>query len=169
MSRRIVSETLNCPACGAKMPLTAKFCGKCGARLTKSGEHARHLKGIEWQRPQSKLIGMQVYDPDCLFIGTVKEIGIVPGEGTITLHVSIKNGNLVEIGWDDVETVGDVILLAKKLEIPQLAVSNARQAPVETTPVTTKPMAPLCPQCGKPGTWIPQYKRYYCYNCKKYI
>ena len=28
---------------------------------------------------------------------------------------------------------------------------------------------PLCPTCGKPLTWIPQYKRWYCYNDKKYV
>ncbi|MEM2276625.1 MAG: hypothetical protein QXU43_06035 [Thermoproteota archaeon] len=103
-------------------------------------------KGI----PQSKLVGMQVYDPDCLFIGTVKELGIVPGEGGITLYVSTKVGSVVEISWGDVKTIGDIILLSKKVEIPQ-------------------PAVPVCPKCGKPGTWIPQYKRYYCYTCKQYL
>ena len=28
---------------------------------------------------------------------------------------------------------------------------------------------PLCPTCGKPLTWIPQYSRWYCYNDKKYV
>jgi hypothetical protein len=28
---------------------------------------------------------------------------------------------------------------------------------------------PDCPICGKPETWIPQYQRWYCYNCKKYL
>jgi len=28
---------------------------------------------------------------------------------------------------------------------------------------------PRCPTCGKPATWIPQYKRWYCYNCQKYL
>jgi NADH pyrophosphatase NudC (nudix superfamily) len=25
-----------------------------------------------------------------------------------------------------------------------------------------------CPTCGKPLTFIEQYDRWYCYNCKKY-
>jgi len=29
--------------------------------------------------------------------------------------------------------------------------------------------APLCPKCGKPATWIEQYKRWYCYECKEYV
>ncbi len=28
---------------------------------------------------------------------------------------------------------------------------------------------PLCPICNQPLTWIPQYKRWYCYNDKKYV
>ncbi|MEM2088726.1 MAG: hypothetical protein QXF52_08700 [Thermoproteota archaeon] len=115
-------------------------------------------KGI----PQSKLVGMQVYDPDCIFVGTIKEIGVVPGQANITLYVSTKVGSVVEIEWSDVKTIGDIILLAKKIEIPQPA--------VVTTPVATaQPAVPVCPRCGKPGTWVPQYKRYYCYTCKQYL
>lgn len=29
--------------------------------------------------------------------------------------------------------------------------------------------ARICPTCGNTSTWIPQYKRWYCYNCKKYL
>jgi hypothetical protein len=28
---------------------------------------------------------------------------------------------------------------------------------------------PVCPKCGKPATWIEQYKRWYCYECKEYL
>lgn len=35
-------------------------------------------------------------------------------------------------------------------------------------PPPAQPQTPLCPHCGKPLTWIPQYKRWYCYNCQKY-
>lgn len=117
-------------------------------------------KGI----PQSKLVGMQVYDPDCLFIGTVKEFGIIPGEGGITLYVSTKAGSIVEVSWSDVKTIGDIILLSRKVEIPQPAIAVAQQ-PVQAA----QPAVPVCPKCGKPGTWVPQYKRYYCYTCKQYL
>lgn len=26
-----------------------------------------------------------------------------------------------------------------------------------------------CPKCGRPATYIPQYARYYCYNCQQYV
>jgi hypothetical protein len=34
------------------------------------------------------------------------------------------------------------------------------------TPPAERP--PFCVECGKPTTFIPQYKRYYCRSCKKY-
>ena len=39
------------------------------------------------------------------------------------------------------------------------------------TTLTVPPQAQrasLCSTCGKPLTWIPQYSRWYCYNCQKY-
>ncbi len=31
------------------------------------------------------------------------------------------------------------------------------------------PQAPACPRCQRPATWVPQYGRYYCYNCSQYL
>ncbi|MCL4324236.1 MAG: hypothetical protein M1144_02070 [Candidatus Thermoplasmatota archaeon] len=28
---------------------------------------------------------------------------------------------------------------------------------------------PTCKTCGKPATFVAQYNRYYCYNCKQYV
>jgi hypothetical protein len=51
-------------------------------------------------------------------------------------------------------------------------------APVAATPPATAgvppptpgtPVAPTCPRCHAPATWIPQYNRYYCYNCQQYV
>jgi len=32
-----------------------------------------------------------------------------------------------------------------------------------------QPAAQLCPVCGRPATYISQYQRWYCYNCRKYL
>jgi ribosomal protein L37AE/L43A len=29
--------------------------------------------------------------------------------------------------------------------------------------------APTCPKCGKKATWVEEYKRWYCYDCKDYL
>jgi hypothetical protein len=36
-------------------------------------------------------------------------------------------------------------------------------------PAAAAPATPFCGTCGKPTTYIPQYGRYYCYDCKTYV
>ena len=140
------------------MPHTAKFCGKCGRKIGETTYASTPTSTQASVQPQSQplspvqglLQSKRVYDPDCLFVGTVRGISLVPGEESIRLYISTKAGTTVEIGWSDVKTIGDIILLSKKVEIPQ-------------------PTVPLCPKCGKPITWISEYRRYYCYNCRQYI
>jgi hypothetical protein len=44
-----------------------------------------------------------------------------------------------------------------------------RRRPTVSAMPTPQPRAEgLCSTCGKPLTWIPQYSRWYCYNCQKY-
>lgn len=31
------------------------------------------------------------------------------------------------------------------------------------------PATPDCPKCGKPGSWVEDYKRFYCYACEDYL
>jgi hypothetical protein len=44
--------------------------------------------------------------------------------------------------------------------------------PAQAPPAPAPPGAaapPMCPRCGKPATWVPQYGRYYCYTDSVYI
>jgi len=122
--------------------------------------------------PQSKLMGVKVYNSDATYLGEVKDIGLIPGEKNITLHVQTKVGSIKEVDWDVVGAVADIIILKTVVEVPQV-VSVAPQAATVQPAVTAQPTAeakpPLCPQCGKPATWIEVYKRWYCYNCKRYL
>jgi hypothetical protein len=42
-------------------------------------------------------------------------------------------------------------------------------APAPPPPAPGAQAAPNCPTCGNPTTYVPQYGRYYCYNCKQYV
>jgi hypothetical protein len=42
-------------------------------------------------------------------------------------------------------------------------------APAPPPPAPGAQAAPFCGTCGKPTTYIPQYGRYYCYDCKQYV
>ncbi len=41
--------------------------------------------------------------------------------------------------------------------------------PMTPPPAPTPTAAVICPRCGKPATYIPQYNRYYCYTDQQYV
>ncbi len=43
-----------------------------------------------------------------------------------------------------------------------------RGAPTKAAPPSGQ-QAKYCAECGQPATWVEQYKRWYCYRCKKYL
>lgn len=140
---------------------------------------------------RGKLIGMHVYNPDGVFVGTVQDVALPLGEGEIALQVLTRGRKTETIGWSKVGAVGDIIILKEKVEveIPPSEEAAAPSAPsptpsaltVQAAPVAVEPEKkgftgifrkkgkPLCPTCGKPLTFIDQYQRWYCYNCARYI
>jgi len=61
---------------------------------------------------------MQVIDVKGSMVGTVKDVGISIGEKDISLIVAAKTGVDVEIPWSNVQSIEDVVLLNKSVEIP---------------------------------------------------
>jgi hypothetical protein len=51
--------------------------------------------------------------------------------------------------------------------ITYLALRRRGRAATVTVPPQAQQVS-YCSTCGKPLTWIPQYSRWYCYNCQKY-
>ncbi len=47
--------------------------------------------------------------------------------------------------------------------------SSSAAPSTPTPPSSSNPPGPPCSICNRATTWIPQYKRYYCYPCKKYV
>lgn len=105
---------------------------------------------------RERLVGMQVIDGDGHLVGTVKDISFVIGRSGISLCIEGKDGSIKEVPWEEVQAVGDFVLLKQR---PALTIE--RQQPPSS-------QAPLCPTCNGPLTWIQQYQRWYCYRCKKY-
>lgn len=46
---------------------------------------------------------------------------------------------------------------------------QAPTAMMGSPPPQAAPAVPFCPTCGKPGTYVAQYQRYYCYDDKQYL
>ena len=52
---------------------------------------------------------------------------------------------------------------------PPQAAPMAAPAPAPAPMPPPAPAVPFCPTCGQPGTFVPQYNRYYCYTDKQYL
>jgi len=111
------------------------------------------------------LVSMQVIDAKGKLVGKVKDIAFAVGKTGIALTVESDEGQVLNIGWDEVQAATDFIILK-----PQAYAQSTYQQPTQSQP-TQQPQTsqPMCPTCGKPLTWIPQYQRWYCYNDKKYV
>jgi sporulation protein YlmC with PRC-barrel domain len=114
-------------------------------------------------KPLSKdeLVSMQVIDSKGRLVGKVQDVVFEVGKSSISLAVENKEGEVQTVAWEDIQAASDFILLKPAQTI------NLMQSQQET--VSSKASQPMCPTCGKPLTWIDKYKRWYCYNDKKYV
>lgn len=112
---------------------------------------------------KDRLIGMQVYDSEGSLMGQVQDLAFTVGKMGMTLIVGTKSGESQEIAWEDIQAAGDIVVLKPK---------GSQAATTPTVTQATQPVqtqAPICPTCGGPLTYIPQYQRWYCYKDKKYV
>jgi sporulation protein YlmC with PRC-barrel domain len=112
------------------------------------------------------LVSMQVIDAKGRLIGRVKDVSFEIGRLGISISVEKSDGSVEHISWDAVQAATDFILLKPQV---QAQAQFQPQVQFQPQPQVQQPAQPLCPTCGKPLTWIPQYKRWYCYNDKKYV
>jgi sporulation protein YlmC with PRC-barrel domain len=127
---------------------------------------------LESDKPLTRdaLISIQVIDARGHFVGRVKDVAFSVGRMGVSLVVESDTGEAKTIGWEEVQAAADFIILKP----PQVAASSYQPQPVQPqVQVQPQPVQqssqPMCPTCGKPLTWIAQYKRWYCYNDKKYV
>jgi len=127
---------------------------------------------LESDKPLTRdaLVSIQVIDARGRLVGKVKDVAFAIGQMGVSLVVENDTGETKTIGWEEVQAAADFIILKP----PQVAASLYQPQPVQpqvqvqAQPVQ-HPSQPMCPTCGKPLTWIAQYKRWYCYNDKKYV
>jgi sporulation protein YlmC with PRC-barrel domain len=136
---------------------------------------------MEQDKPLNRdaLISMQVIDARGRLVGQVKDLVFAVGKMGVSLAVENNQGEVKNIGWEEVQAAADFIILK-----PQQYTQNNYQQPLQQAaqPVIQQPIQPqpvqqqrqtaskpMCPTCGKPLTWIAQYQRWYCYNEKKYV
>ncbi len=121
------------------------------------------MEGIDKPLTRDALVSMQVIDSRGHIVGKVKDLAFAVGKMGISLTVESEDGESKIIPWEDVQAAADFIIL--KPAAQQSYQPQQQQQPMQQQASSQ----PMCPTCGKPLTWIPQYQRWYCYNDKKYV
>jgi len=99
------------------------------------------------------LVGRQVLDAEGRTVGTVKDVAFVVGKMGLSLYVEEKRGESRNITWEEVQAVGDFIVLK-----PQQTQIQQPQAAAQT-----------CSTCGGPLRYVEQYQRWWCDRDQKYV
>ena len=87
-------------------------------------------------------------------------IQLRPAAKGFDIYVDMSFGFLYKFG-------GSLMIKGNVNNLILKAVSRAK-AELASTPPPPPPPEAVCPACGGPLTYIQQYKRWYCYKCKKY-
>ena len=91
--------------------------------------------------PSERFAGMQVIDSTGAVVGNVKDVSVNFRNKALAFHVTTRARTEMDIRWDDVLSVEDVVLLKKEIE---LDIGSAVASP--SPPIVQA--AVLCPSCG---------------------
>jgi sporulation protein YlmC with PRC-barrel domain len=139
----------------------------------KSGAEEPKMEKTDKPLTRDALVSMQVIDAKGKLVGKVKDLAFAVGKSGIALSIENENGETTTISWDEVQAASDFIILKPVAQTAyqpqQQSVYQPQATQTVAQPAQQQSTQPLCPTCGKPLTWIPQYQRWYCYNDKKYV
>jgi sporulation protein YlmC with PRC-barrel domain len=99
------------------------------------------------------LVGMRVVDAEGRAVGTVKDVAFVVGKIGLSLYIEGKKGESRNVIWEEVQAVGDFVIL------------KPAQAQVQQPQMTVQ----TCPTCSGSLRYIEQYQRWWCDKDKKYV
>jgi sporulation protein YlmC with PRC-barrel domain len=94
--------------------------------------------------PVQRFIGLQVIDTRGSLVGTVKELSLDFENKEISLKVTTKNKGEMDFGWNDVQSVEDVVLLKRQVDTPSVQKDKAENS--INLPIAEALM--ICPTCG---------------------
>ncbi len=92
--------------------------------------------------PVEQFMGLQVIDTKGSLVGTVKDILVNFTSREISIRVSTKNKGEMDFGWDDVQSVEDVVLLKKEVDV------SSEETEDDSAKARTVQTALICPNCG---------------------
>jgi len=86
-----------------------------------------------------KLVGMQVIDVKGIMVGSVRDVGVDLTDKRLVLYVTTKAKTELEIPWESIQSIEDVVLLNKQVEVPAV--------PAPSPAVVAPPTTIVCPNC----------------------
>jgi sporulation protein YlmC with PRC-barrel domain len=108
---------------------------------------------------------MEVIDSEGNKVGNVEDISFTVGNLTVTLILKAKTGESRQVAWEEIQAVGDYVVLRPpggQVQSTAIVTQSVMQQDLQA-------QSQLCPTCGEPLTYIPEYQAWYCYREKKYV
>jgi sporulation protein YlmC with PRC-barrel domain len=90
--------------------------------------------------PSQSFAGLQVIDTKGAVIGNVKDVSVDFRNKALAFRITTKARAEMDVSWDDVLSVEDVVLLKKELDLTVATVAPATLPTIQT--------AMICPKCG---------------------
>jgi sporulation protein YlmC with PRC-barrel domain len=104
--------------------------------------------------PSQRYAGVQVIDSRGVMVGTVKDVSVDFKNKALAFKVATKARTELDVPWEDVLSVEDVVLLKKEIDLPAAPSPVSVPPPVEAAIIcpscgTSAPrQAKFCPRCG---------------------
>jgi sporulation protein YlmC with PRC-barrel domain len=100
---------------------------------------------------RENIVGKQVIDTEGMVVGTVSDISVDIEDKKIAFNVSARSGDIIDIPSEDIDQVGDVVILKKTLDPEVYKPKEEPEAKTAKTGVsaTAPPPEPnKCPKCN---------------------
>jgi sporulation protein YlmC with PRC-barrel domain len=88
---------------------------------------------------------MQVIDSKGSLVGNVKDVSVDFRNKSLAFRVSTKARTELDVGWDDVLSIEDVVLLKKEVD---LSTQTSQPTSPPAPPVPPVQAMIICPSCG---------------------
>jgi sporulation protein YlmC with PRC-barrel domain len=91
-----------------------------------------------------RVIGLEVIDTNGSVIGSVKDVAVEFQNKDVSLKVTTKNKTEMEFSWDDVQSVEDVVLLKRGVDLSATKPNGLG----ESSNAQAVQALVICPSCG---------------------
>lgn len=104
--------------------------------------------------PSQRFTGMQVIDSKGAVVGNVKDVSVDFRKKALAFRITTKARTEMDVAWDDVLSVEDVVLLKKEVDLSVPATPSKPLPVVQTALICSScgasapGHAKFCPKCG---------------------